>query len=265
MKPEPLPEDVRAAAERAGARLGLFAGRLLWFESVPSTNDVASRLAAAGGEEGLVVAANTQTRGRGRLGRQWSSPPDAGIYASAVLRPPQEIAVMMTIAAGTAISEGVEAATGLRTLLKWPNDVYVGARKLAGILTEAGTTGSTVDYAVVGFGINLRAAAYPADVAARATSLESELGRAVDRGLVLAECLAALASRYGDLRRGLAGEIIAGWRRRAAPTFGRRVEWDAPGGATEGVVEDIDDGGALIVRSAGERHRLVSGEVRWKA
>lgn len=263
MTREPVPEDVRAAIERAGARLGAFSGRLLWFRSVPSTNDLALRLAAAGAEEGTVVAADAQTMGRGRLGRRWSSPPDAGIYASAVFRPHAGAASLMTIAAGAAISEGIEAAAGLRTLLKWPNDVYAGSRKLAGILAEAGTTGSSIEYTVLGFGINLMPAAYPPDVATRATSIEAELGRTVDRGLVLAECLAALAARYADLRDGRTGAIITSWRRRAAATFGRRIEWQAPGGLREGIVEDIDDRGALVVRSAGERCSIISGEVRW--
>ena len=263
MHPVPLPDDVRAAIERAGPRLGVFAGRIRWFRSVTSTNDVAARLAAAGADEGLVVAADEQTMGRGRRGRHWSSPPEAGIYASAVLRPSSAAAGLLTIAAGVAIAEGLEASTGLRTVLKWPNDVYAGARKLAGILAEAGTTGSKLDHTVVGFGINLMPAAYPPEVAARATSVETELGRPVDRGLVLAGCLAALAERYADLRDGRSGAIIASWKTHGAPLFGRAVEWDAPGGVRTGRAEDLDDRGALVVSSGGERVAIMSGEVRW--
>jgi BirA family biotin operon repressor/biotin-[acetyl-CoA-carboxylase] ligase len=263
VNPAPLPDDVRTAIDGAGARLALFSGRLLWYASVPSTNELASRLAVGGAPEGMVVAANMQTMGRGRLGRQWSSPPDAGIYMSVLLRPPGDVVSMLTIAAGVAVAEGIQAATGLRTLLKWPNDVYAGGRKLAGLLAEAGTTGAGLSHAIVGIGINLMPAAYPPDVASRATSIESELGRAVDRGMVLAECLAALAQRYGDVREGRRGEIVARWRERAAATFGRQVEWDAADRVKRGVVLDIDESGALMVRCGDDRVRIISGEVRW--
>lgn len=259
---EPVPDEIHAALVSAGARLGIFSRGVRWYGIISSTNDVASHLAAEAAAEGTVVAANTQTAGRGRLGRQWSSPPEAGLYVSVVLRPPQHAVPMLTIAAGVAISEGIEAATGLRTLVKWPNDIYVGPRKLAGILAEAGTAGSGIEHAVVGFGINLMPAAYPPDVGARATSIESELGRAADRGLVLAECLASLDRRYRDLCEKHGG-IVAAWRGRAAATFGRRIEWDASGGPRHGIVEDLDDHGALIVRCGGERVRLIAGEVRW--
>ena len=264
MTSEPLPDDVQAAVARAGPRLGPFARRLLWYSCVTSTSDIAARLAAAGAEEGTVVSADEQTHGRGRLGRQWASPAGAGIYASVILRPAAAVAPLMTIAAGVAVSEGIESATGLRTALKWPNDLYVGPRKLAGILAEAGTTAGAFDHVIVGFGINLLSAAYPADVASRATSVESEIGRLVDRGLVLAECLAAIAARYGDLRDGRREEIVARWRRRGSVTFGRHLEWNGSQGRIEGVAEDIDERGALIVRAGGQRLAVVSGEVRWR-
>ena len=232
---------------------------------VTSTSDLAARFAAAGADEGTTVAAEEQTHGRGRLGRQWASPPGAGIYASTILRPSAGEASMLTIAVGVALSEGIEAATGLSPMLKWPNDLYSGSRKLAGILAEAGTTGGAIEYAVVGFGINLGPAAYPPEVASRATSIESEIGRAVDRGLVLAECLAAISARYSDLRAGSRPQILQQWRRRAARSFGRRVEWDSPAGVREGIAEDVDDRGALIVRCGADRIGLMSGEVRWKS
>ena len=263
MSSAPLPEEVRTAIDAAGTRLGLFSGRLLWYDSVPSTNDLASRLAMGGAPEGTVVAASTQTMGRGRLGRRWASPPDAGIYVSVLLRPPADVASMLTIAAGVAVAEGIQAATGLRAMLKWPNDVYVGSRKLAGLLAEAGTAGGAVSHVVVGIGVNLMPVAYPPDVASRATSIESELGRAADRGMVLAECLVALTARYEDLREGRRHDVVNRWRGRAAATFGRRIEWDAGGRGETGVGGDIDGTGAVIVRCGNDRVRIISGEVRW--
>jgi BirA family biotin operon repressor/biotin-[acetyl-CoA-carboxylase] ligase len=258
-----VPVDIEEALARAGSRLGLFENRLCWYDEIGSTNDVAITAAEAGAPEGLVVLANTQSTGRGRDGRSWSSPPGAGLYVSVVLRPAGPALQLLTIAAGVAIAEGVQAASGLDTCVKWPNDVQVGSRKLAGILAEAGSSAGAVDHVVLGFGINILRAAYPADVAARATSIESELGRHVDRGLVLAECLAALSSRYGMLRQNGAADVIAAWRERAAIHMGRVVEWQVDRGAQRGRAHDIDSTGALLVHVGDQIVRVISGEVRW--
>jgi BirA family biotin operon repressor/biotin-[acetyl-CoA-carboxylase] ligase len=253
-----LPPEVDEALTRAAGRLGIFAGEPLWFAEVSSTNDVALALAEQGAAEGRIVIANAQAAGRGRHGRAWASPAGAGLYLSVVLRPRPHAVPPLTIAAGLAVAEGIQIATGLATRLKWPNDVYIGERKLAGMLAEAGG-----DFVVLGIGINVLPAAYPPDVAARATSLEGELGRAVDRGLLLAECLAALAVRYGELQRGDGDAVLQAWRQRAASTLGRTVRWDAAGLAREGVAENIDATGALIVRTDTGPVRLISGEVQW--
>jgi BirA family biotin operon repressor/biotin-[acetyl-CoA-carboxylase] ligase len=247
----------------AEARTGIFGRHVLWYPEVGSTNDVAGTLADRGEAEGTVVIADAQSAGRGRHGRAWASPPGAGLYMSIILRPSAHVVSLLTIAAGVALADGIEAATGLQPQLKWPNDVYMSGRKLAGILAEAGTSKAGVQHVVLGCGINLMPAAYPPDVAVRATSIESELGRAVDRGLLLAECLAALQARYLELLSRAPAGVIARWRDRAASTFGRRVEWDVAGVTRQGVAEDIDDRGALLVRDGAVRARVISGEVRW--
>jgi BirA family biotin operon repressor/biotin-[acetyl-CoA-carboxylase] ligase len=261
-RPAPAPGDIVEALTRLRPRLGIFSTPIVWYPEITSTNDVAARLGDQGAPEGTIVAADAQTAGRGRLRRAWSSPPGAGVYLSLVLRPTADAAALLTIAAGVAIAEGIEASTGLISHVKWPNDIYVSGRKLAGILAEAGSRSSTLQYVVLGCGINVMPAAYPPDVAQRATSIESELGRPVDRGLVLAECLAALASRYADLPSRRAA-IVDAWRRRAALTFGRPVAWDAAGVRCRGVAEDVDDGGALLVRTDAGIARIMSGEVQW--
>ncbi len=261
--PVSLPAEFSEALAQAADRLGPIGQPLFWYAVLPSTNDLAASLAERGADEGCVVVADAQSAGRGRLGRTWVSPPGAGIYASVVLRPADTIAGLVTIAAGVAIAEGVEAATGLAADVKWPNDVYVGGRKLAGILAEGGATAGRRSHVVLGFGINVMPAAYPPEVAGRATSIEAELGRPVDRGLVLAECLARLAARYGDLQAGRAADILAAWRARAAATFGRRVEWDADGATQRGIAHDIAEDGALMVRGDAGLERIISGEVRW--
>jgi len=263
MTPDPIPQDIAEALARAGIRLGPFQSRLSWYDSVPSTNDVAAVMAEHGADEGSVVAANAQTSGRGRLGRRWASPPGAGVYASVILRPAVDVVPLITIAAGVAVADGVHAASGVSPRVKWPNDVYIGSRKLAGVLAEAGSAGHGVQHVILGFGVNLLTAAYPPDVAARATSIESELGRPSDRGLVLAECLASLADRYAALQRGDHQAVVDAWRARAADSLGRRDEWEADGATRRGVAEDIDARGALLVRVDGDVVRVISGEVRW--
>jgi BirA family biotin operon repressor/biotin-[acetyl-CoA-carboxylase] ligase len=160
--------------------------------------------------------------------------------------------------------------TGLAVRVKWPNDVVVDARdgvvigrKVAGILAESGTSSDRASWVVLGFGINVLPGAYPPEVAARATSLERELGRPIDRGTVLAECLAALSSRYRGLQSGDGAAVVAAWRERAAATFGRRVEWDHDGRTHRGTAQDIDPAGALLVRTEDGVRRIISGEVRW--
>jgi len=266
-----LPPDVASALAGAADRLGPFGRQIQWYEELSSTNDLATALAARGAREGAVVVAEMQRAGRGRLGRTWHSPPGAGLYFTIVLRPEAHVMPLITIAAGVAVAEGVREATGLMTLLKWPNDVYVGGpttaagagRKLAGILAEAGSSTDGSAHVVLGIGINVREAAYPLDVAGRATSLEGELGRTIDRGAVLAGCLAAFASRYDDLRRRRGSDVVAAWRQSAAPLLGRAVEWDERGGVRRGVAQDVDENGALIVRTSAGAVTLVAGEVRW--
>jgi BirA family biotin operon repressor/biotin-[acetyl-CoA-carboxylase] ligase len=256
----PLPADI----ELALGRLPAPPARVIFYPEITSTNDVAATLADAGADEGCIVIADTQTAGRGRLGRSWASPAGAGIYASVVLRPQLHVARLLTIAAGVAIATGIEAATGLAPRLKWPNDLVISerstptGRKVAGILAEAGPS-----WVVLGFGINVRPAAYPPEVSSRATSLEAELGRPVDRGLVLAECLRALGTRCDRLRAGNESDVIAEWRKRAAPMAGRRVEWESDGKPVQGTAHDIDEAGALVVHGEHGVVRVISGEVRW--
>ena len=194
--------------------------------------------------------------GRRRLARASTCP--------RVLRPAAHAVGLLTIAAGVALADGIQAATGLQPQLKWPNDVYVGGRKLAGILAEAGTSSAGVQHVVLGFGINVMPAAYPPDVAARATSLESELGRPIDRGLLLAECLAALAPalpRSPVAARARA--VIDAWRGRAVVDVRPPRGMGRAGVTRHGVAEDIDETGALLVRDGAARARVISGEVRW--
>jgi BirA family biotin operon repressor/biotin-[acetyl-CoA-carboxylase] ligase len=226
-----------------------------WHASLPSTMDVASALAHEGARHGVVIVADEQTAGRGRRGAIWQSPPLAGLYFSFIARPDNPALSLITLAAGVAVRDGIQAATGLAADLKWPNDLIVGPRKLAGILAEGISIGSPDQAVIVGVGVNVRSAAYPPDVAARAVSLEGELGRSIDRGLLLSEILMAVWDRLVQRP----GDILQAWRAASPNANGTRVEWDGKNGITAG----IDDSGALLVKTNAGIERIIAGELRW--
>jgi BirA family transcriptional regulator, biotin operon repressor / biotin---[acetyl-CoA-carboxylase] ligase len=263
----PLPPEFARALVAAADRLRPLGDRVIFFETIGSTNDVALDLAARGGHEGTIVLADAQTAGRGRHGRGWFSPPGSGLYVSVVLRPsaarrdPQRATSLLTLAAGLAVTEAVEAAAGLRPDIKWPNDLLVGRRKLAGILAESASSNS--GRVVLGYGINISVRAYPPELGDRATSLETELGRPIDRAMVCVETLAAMSARYRDLLDGRYDAILDGWRSRAPGSRGARVTWRAPSGVEGGVTAGIDDRGALLVRVGDRIETIVGGEVTW--
>lgn len=238
---------------------------ILRFDEVTSTNDIAAEHGARGAAEGLVVIAESQTAGRGRFARTWHSPPGSGLYVSIVLRPPTEVARVLTLAGGVAICESVRESTGLAAVIKWPNDLLApeGRRKLAGILVEGSATGRRVEYVVFGFGLNIRASAYPPELRGRASSLEEELGRAVDAEAVLEFCLATLAARYDDLRNGRQAAVLARWSELSPDSRGARIEWTREGAIVRGVSAGIDEDGALLARTEQGIERIVSGEVTW--
>jgi BirA family biotin operon repressor/biotin-[acetyl-CoA-carboxylase] ligase len=263
--PDRLPDDFAEAVERARPRLRRLGKEILFFSSIGSTNDVASALAVHGDREGAVVVAETQTAGRGRRGRTWFSPPSSGLYVSLVLAPgrarlaPERALALLTLAAGVALAEAVELVTGLAAVIKWPNDLFVGRRKLAGILAERVTR----DAVVLGYGINVGPMAYPRELSDRATSLEMELGRAIDRPFLFAETLAALASRYDDLLEGRFDAILDAWRARAPAGCGARVSWETPAGPRSGITAGVDGHGALLVEAGDRMERIVAGELQW--
>jgi BirA family biotin operon repressor/biotin-[acetyl-CoA-carboxylase] ligase len=266
---EPLPDEFAAALAASADRRGVFGQRIVFQSSTRSTNDVAQALAEAGAPQGAVAFALAQTAGRGRHGREWFSPPGAGIYMSVVVRS-AVVAPMLTLAGGVAVAEGIRRAAGLPVLIKWPNDIVVEderapgrRRKLAGILAEGSTGQVGLQHVVLGIGINVRPADYPSALAARVTSLEHELGRAVDDGLVLSEILVALNEQVNALENGRAHQVLAQWRALAPGAAGTVVSWNDQGVTLRGVTAGIDQQGALLVRIGDDLRRIISGEVMW--
>lgn len=264
----PAPPDVLAAFNAAIARGGPVRLELRWYPTVTSTMDVAEEAAQSGGSEGLVIAADEQTHGRGRRGRAWSSPAGAGLYLTFVLRPPLDpvaasLLPLLTLAAGVAVREAIARATGFAPELKWPNDLMVGRRKLAGILSEGLGIGTADQSVLVGVGINVLAASHPADIALRATSLEAELGRPPDRATLLEELLVAVPRAYDTLRRGDADDILRAWRGASPSATGCVVEWQDAAGRRRGTTAGIDSTGALLVRTGGRIERVLAAELAW--
>jgi BirA family biotin operon repressor/biotin-[acetyl-CoA-carboxylase] ligase len=264
--PETVPPEYLAALDQTATRRHGFGSPLHYSTEIGSTNDEAARLAEGGAAEGTTVVASAQTAGRGRLGRSWFSPPGAGLYVSVICRSRKAVPYL-TLAGGVAVAEGIRHATGLPVEIKWPNDVVVDSaarrRKVAGVLAEASSGAEGVQYVVLGFGINLRPAAYPPDIADLATSLDAELGREADAPLVLAESLASLAKWIGSIEETGPVALLDRWRTLAPSAHGHRVQWESGAGVKEGRTAGVGDDGALLVNAGGQLERIISGAVRW--
>jgi BirA family biotin operon repressor/biotin-[acetyl-CoA-carboxylase] ligase len=259
-----VPEDIASALDVMQRWRPDIAVDVRWMPSVTSTMDEAASLAAAGAPAGLVIVADEQTSGRGRRGHTWHSPPGAGLYVSWLSRPAlgaSDVA-LITLAAGVGVRRGLQRATGLASDLKWPNDVLIESKKVAGILAEGLSLGSPEQAVIIGVGINVRHAVFPSDVASSATSLEVELGWPPERAQVLIEVLCGLVDCVAEVESDRDG-ILRAWRAAAPSAVGANVEWMSSGGSARGVTAGIDDTGALLIQTADGLERVVAGEVRW--
>lgn len=250
------------------ARLGrrrLIGSEIIVFKETGSTNDVADQLARAGAREGTIVLAEAQTRGRGRLGRRWFSPPGKGIWMSVILRPrlqPQQV-TQLTVMCAVSVLEAIHAVTGLIPEIKWPNDILIRGRKLAGILTEMEAELDRIDYAIIGIGVNVNmdACDWPPALKAGATSLLLETGRWIDRP-ALATALIQQLDRYYHLLKSDQFSVIAREWQAHCTTTGKRVVIRTPTRIIAGVAEAIDQDGALLVRTHdGQIERVIGGDV----
>lgn len=253
------PAEIRGLLR--GRRLG---GRIECLAETESTNDDASAAARAGAPEGLVVIADAQRRGRGRLGRQWVSPPGLNLYCSIVLRPAlaMDQIPQLTLAAGVAAAETVEAFAGRAAAIKWPNDVQLDGRKVAGILTEMAAAAGRPVFVVVGIGVNLNAAEgdFPPELRELANSIAWATGRTVDRGRFAAHLIDALDARYESLLRHGFSSIQAAWTERDA-LRGRHVEVRSADSAFRGVARGIAPNGRLRLETETGVEEILAGDV----
>jgi BirA family biotin operon repressor/biotin-[acetyl-CoA-carboxylase] ligase len=237
-----------------------FVGRNLLFHStVSSTMDIAKKAATEGATEGTIVVAEEQTKGKARLGRSWISPPGV-IAVSVILRPEMSQMLRLAIVSSLATSRGIEKATGLKTNIKWPNDVLINGKKVSGILTESALRGQSVDWSVIGIGINANfdPKAYP-EIADTATSLSAELGREVSELKALLQLLHELKQLYMALCHD--EPIHEEWQERLE-TLGKMVQITSGNQVQEGYADSVDSDGSLLLRRAdGSLTRIVAGEV----
>ena len=229
-----------------------------------STNRVVLEEARAGAAEGLVVVADHQTAGRGRLGRTWQAPPGASLLVTVLLRPslPTAEVHLVTIAAGLAAVDACDAVAGVRPGLKWPNDLVVErdgtTRKLAGLLSESLVGGGRIEALALGMGLNVQwPAVLPEELAAIATALNHEAGHDVDRDALLDAWLARFGARYASFD---AGALLSEYRERCV-TLGREVRAELAFETVTGTAADVDPDGHLLVDTADGRRVITAGDV----
>lgn len=235
------------------------------FQETTSTNDVVEKLARDGVRQGAVVFAESQTKGRGRLGRQWISPARKGLWFSVLLRPPlpPQEATQLTIAAATSLARAIRRQTGLRLEIKWPNDILVDGRKVAGILTELNAELDHLKYLILGIGVdvNLTASEFPPDLRKIATSLRVESGAAVDRAELAAAILRELDQDYSRIMSGQFEAVADEWEALCS-TIGKTVSIRVGERSIQGRAESLDSAGALLVRTQhGHLERVIGGDV----
>lgn len=235
------------------------------FEETTSTSDVVGKLAQDGVKEGVVVFAESQTKGRGRLGRKWTSPAHKGLWFSVLLRPKltPQAATQLTIAAATALTRAIREKTDLKPEIKWPNDILIGGKKVAGILTELHAELDRVRSIILGIGVdvNLAAADFPADLHRLATSLKIETGAAVPRSELAAVILRELDRDYARIGAGEFETVADEWADHCT-TLGCNVSIRIGQRKIEGRAESLDADGALLVRTEhGHLERVIGGDV----
>ncbi len=247
---------------KRGLRTRVFGRKIVYFEEVASTNDVAKELASQGAPEGTLVIAEMQTRGRGRMSREWFSP-RGGLWFSIILRPdmtPGEVP-LLALMLGVGVAKAL-LREGLRCHLKWPNDVLVDGRKVCGILTELDAEMDVVNYVIGGIGINVNNEVkdFPMEFRHLATTVKAELGRKVSRVVLLKHVLEELERTYDGLNEKGGSVVLDEWRRLSS-TLGKRVRVVTHGRTIEGLALDVADNGALLIElENGRIEKIISGD-----
>lgn len=239
--------------------------KIIYFERLNSTNETAWDLASKGEEEGAVIIAKIQEKGKGRLGRSWFSP-EGGLWLSFILKPSLKISEVnkITLMAGVSIAESIREKYDLDARLKWVNDVLIHGKKISGILAESSITGRKVNFVILGIGVNVNIVHFPTELRKIATSLAIELGKHVSITDFTLTLISRLEKNYLALkrRRGSA-KIINKWKK-YSDTIGRNVEVSCDSEIYRGEAIDLDRNGFLILKkTSGELVRVATGTCRY--
>jgi BirA family biotin operon repressor/biotin-[acetyl-CoA-carboxylase] ligase len=260
------PDLLSPAEISAGLQITRIGRRLVCYRETGSTNQDAFKLAEKGAEEGTVVVAEAQLCGKGRLGRHWESPAGVNLYCSVILRPPilPPRAPQLTFLSAVATARAIEATTSLRPSIKWPNDLLLDGKKVAGLLNEMSAETEKVNFIVLGIGVNINMSLeqFPDDLRHPATSLFLETGGPVRRPDFARALLEALDTLYDSYLLNGYGPVREEWLARSN-FLGRRVSVTFRDRELQGTAEDIDEEGALLVSSPGNRlERILAGDVK---
>ncbi len=254
-----------AADIKARLQTRIIGREVLVFRQTDSTQALVEQLARDQAAEGLVVFAESQKKGRGRLGRKWVSPAGTGLWFSILLRPqwrPDEV-TRLTVMAAVAVARVLETETGLDVDIKYPNDLMIHGKKICGILTEMKTEVDLVQYAILGIGVNVNATTqdFPAEAGPAASSLRIEAGRSFGRPELAAKILETLDDGYHQIRTGHFVKISEEWSERCT-TLGKRITVDCGKRKISGMAYAIDDDGSLLVKTAsGAVETLRGGDI----
>ena len=238
------------------------------FHTIDSTNSKAYQLALSGAKEGELVIAESQDKGRGRIGRHWFSPPYLNLYLSAILRPdiPPYQASLITLLAAVAAAEAIEKFSGLPPLIKWPNDILLRDRKVAGLLNEIHSEMDRIHFVILGIGVNLNMdeKMFPEEIRTVATSLKREMSQTISRKAFLKILLQELERWYMVFSGEGGTAILKAWKEKAQ-IKGRAVKVASFNEMLMGVAIDVDSEGALILETkGGERRRIIAGDIEYK-
>ncbi len=241
------PDKLLGYEIQSGLNTKIIGKKIIVLDTVPSTMDEAFRLGMENCPEGTLVVAEAQSKGRGRLGRIWASPRARGLYFSFVLRPslPLNQLAQLTLMSAVAVSEAIEDISELKPSIKWPNDILLGARKLAGILTELRAESDQVKFVIVGIGLNVNTSRH--QLTTGASSLKVAAGQSFNRAQVFQAILRSLEKWYLKLLHHEFAEIMEEWKKRSA-TLNKRVRITDSAGVIEGQAIDLDEDGALLIR-----------------
>lgn len=245
-----------------------FGKKVHYFKQIDSTNSFARKIAEQGCAEGTLIVADSQTKGRGRLGRDWYSGYGKGIFMSLILYPeikPEDVQII-TLAAGIAVERGIEKVTGLKSGIKWPNDLLLKDRKFCGILTEMSSEMEQIHFLVVGIGINVghNTDDFPKDIQDHACSLKMHIKDLPDRALMIQSILKELEAVYKKINRGEIKAITEEWKKYSL-TLGKYVNIISGNEYYTGKAVDITSDGSLIVECKnGIKRKVISGEVSVK-